>query len=150
MKMSNSIFFLLPILMGAFLPLMALSNANLGKSFGSPFTATFGIFLVALIGITMVILISKVPMPTLHQITGTRLWFWIGGLIVVMNIVTFTISPSKIGIGNMIIFFVAAQLISTIIIEHFGLFNTIRHTINWQRVLGVSLLIGGVFLIKKF
>lgn len=148
--MNNIIYSLLPIMVGLCLPIMGIANGNLGKAFGSPFTATFGVFLVALAGITFVILVSKAPLPTANQITGTKLWYWIGGLIVVMNIVTFTVSPSKIGIGNLIILFVAAQLVSSIIIEHFALFNVIKHAINWQRILGVCFLIGGVFLIKKF
>jgi transporter family-2 protein len=150
MKMNNIIYSLLPIMVGLCLPLMGIANGNLGKAFGSPFTATFGVFLVALAGITFVILVSKAPLPTANQIKEAKLWYWVGGLIVVMNIVTFTVSPSKIGIGNLIIFFVAAQLVSSIIIEHFGFFNVIKHTINWQRILGVCFLIGGVFLIKKF
>lgn len=83
--MNNPIYSLLPILVGACLPLMAISNSRLGKILGSPFTATFGVFVVALAGITVVILASKAPAPTLHQLTTTKWWNWVGGLIVVMD-----------------------------------------------------------------
>lgn len=148
--MNDIIYSLLPILVGTCLPMLAITNGNLGKSFGSPFTATFGVFLVALAGITIVILASNAPLPTAMQIGNTRWWYWIGGLIVVLNIVTFTVSPSKIGVGNMIVLFVASQLISSTVFEHFGLFGVVQHTINWQKIVGIILLVAGVFFIKKF
>ncbi|MFA6278270.1 MAG: DMT family transporter [Pedobacter sp.] len=150
MKMNDIIYTLLPILVGTCLPMLAITNGNLGKSFGSPFTATFGVFLVALAGITIVILAGKAPIPTAAQIGSTKWWYWIGGLIVVLNIVTFTVSPAKIGVGNMIVLFVAAQLISSTVFEHYGLVGVVQHTINWQRIAGIILLVAGVFLIKKF
>lgn len=148
--MNQLIYSLLPALVGACLPLMAIANSKLGKVVGSPFTATWGVFVVALAGITLVILASKAPVPALHQLSNTKWWNWIGGLIVVMNIVTFTISPEKIGVGNMIIVFIASQLISSVVIEHYGFFSMPQHTVNWQRVSGVVLLIAGVWIIKKY
>jgi len=148
--MNDIIYSLLPIMVGTCLPMLAITNGNLGKTFGSPFTATFGVFLVALAGITFVILASKAPIPTTAQISTAKWWYWLGGLIAVLNIVTFTVSPSKIGVGNMIVLFVASQLISSTVFEHYGLFGVVQHTINYQKIIGIILLIAGVFFIKKF
>lgn len=149
MKINDVIYSILPIMVGTCLPLLAITNGNLGKSLGSPFTATFGVFLVALAGITIVILASNTGLPTVTQFSTTKWWYWLGGCIVVLNIVTFTVSPSKIGVGNMIVLFVASQIISSLIFEHFGLFNVVKKAIDWQRVLGAVFLIVGVYLIKK-
>jgi len=67
-----------------------------------------------------------------------------------MNIITFTLGPQKIKISNVIIIFVASQLISALLIEHFGLLHFEIHKINWQRSLGAVLLTAGLILIKKY
>lgn len=51
--MNNIIYSLLPVMVGLCLSIMGIANGNLGKAFGSPFTAIFGVFLVALACITL-------------------------------------------------------------------------------------------------
>ena len=150
MKIVDNAYLALPILVGTCLPLLAVTNGQLAKAFGSPYTATFCVFFVALVGISLVILASKPPIPGIEQFSNVKWWHFIGGLIVVLNVVTFTISPSKIGVGNMVILFVSSQLISSLVLEHFGIFGIEPHTINWQRILGILCLIAGVYLIRKF
>ncbi|MFX7029411.1 DMT family transporter [Acinetobacter baumannii] len=41
-------------------------------------------------------------------------------------------------------------MIAAVIIDQFALLNAPLHTINWQRLIGVALLIGGVYLVKKY
>ena len=129
---------------------MAFSNGSLGKTLGSPYVATFFVFLVAASSMALLMTITQTPFPSITIIRQTNWAMWIGGLIVVMNILTFTIVPQKIGIGNMIILFIGGQIVSSVVIDHYGLLNFQQHPINWQRMAGVLLLVSGVVLIKKF
>ena len=137
-------------MVGTCLPLMSAANGHLGKTLGSPVTATLVAFIIASVTSLAVLLSTKTALPTSIQIANTHWWMWIGGLIVTMNILTFTFIPGKIGIGNTIIFFVAGQLVASMIIEHFGLLNVARHSINLPRLAGVVMLLSGVYLMKKF
>ena len=55
----------------------------------------------------------------------------------------------KIGAANMLGYCVAAQLIFAVIFDHFGWLGFPIHYISWQRVLGVALLMLGLYFVKK-
>lgn len=148
--MSSTIYILLTLLVGLCLPIMASANGALSKSIGSPFTATFGIFALAAGLIGVITLVTNSPGLTVQGISQTNWKMWLGAFIVVMNIVTFTIVPQKIGAANMIVFFITGQIISSVVVEHFGLLNFPIHQITWQRLLGIAFLIIGVAMVKKF
>ena len=150
MKMSYYLYILITLIVGLCLPIMASSNGMLGKSFGSPFTATLGVFILASILISLIIILTKNPGLSINNISKTNWKMWLGGVIVVMNIMTFTIVPQKIGASNMIVIFIAGQILSSVIVAHFGLLNFPVHTINWHRILGLTLIIFGVILVKKY
>ncbi|NOS57075.1 MAG: DMT family transporter [Cyclobacteriaceae bacterium] len=146
----NNVYVTATLAVGACLPIMAYSNGTLGKALGSPYLATLFVFLIAALSMVLVITLTNTALPSIASIGHTNWTMWMGGFIVVMNILTFTIVPQKIGIGNMIILFIAGQIISSVVIDHFGLFHFQQHPINWQRATGVLLLLSGVVLIKKF
>lgn len=145
---SHSIYILLTLLVGFCLPIMASSNGMLGKSVGSPFTASLGVFVLASLLMTAIIFVTRRPGLTVSLISQTNWKMWLGGCIVVMNIMTFTIVPEKIGATNMIVLFIAGQIISSVIAEHFGLLNFPVHMINGYRIGGLLLVISGVILVK--
>lgn len=148
--MSNSIFILLTLIVGFCFPVMAYSNGVLGKSLGSPFAGTLAVFILGSTILLFILWFTKAGVPTLGQVKQIDWRVWLGGCIVILNLVTHTIGPAKIGMANMIVLLIAGQLIASVGAEHFGLFRFPVHLINWQRVSGVILLIAGVILVKKY
>ena len=53
--MGESIYILLTLLVGFCLPIMVSSNGMLSKSFGSPFTATPGVFVLASVLMSLIV-----------------------------------------------------------------------------------------------
>lgn len=149
-RMSDLFFVLLTVLVGFCFPIMAASNGVLGKSLGSPFLATLVVFQLGSLVLIVIMMILKSKIPTVHQVIQIDWKVWLGALIVILNLLTFTIVPSKIGIANMVVVFIVGQLVSAVLAEHFGLLHFSVHRINWQRLLGIFLLITGVILVKKF
>lgn len=151
MKPMNQLFYiLLTAAVGTCLPLMSSANGTLGKTIGSPLASVLLAFLIAASVIYIIMLISGAKFPAADVIKKTNFMMWVGGFFIAMNIITFTIGPQKIGISNVIVIFVSSQLISSLLVEHFGLLHFAVHKINWQRSLGALLLMGGVILIKKY
>lgn len=148
--MSDLIFVLLTLLVGFCFPIMASSNGILGKTLGSPFVATLAVFMLGSVILLLIIALTKSAVPTAAQLKQIDWKVWLGGCIVILNIMTFTIVPPRIGMSNMIVLFIAGQLIASVAAEHFGLLRFPVHSINWQRMMGVCFLIIGVTLIKKF
>jgi len=148
--MSNSVFVLLTLLVGFCFPVMAASNGMLGKALGSPFIATLAVFQLGSALLLVIILFTKSGFPGMAQIAGINWTVWLGACIVILNLLTFTIVPGRIGIANMVVLFTAGQLLAAVIAEHFGLLHFPVHRINWQRVAGIFFLVAGVVLVKKF
>ncbi len=144
------IFIALTLLVGLCFPIMAASNGALSKSIGSPFSASMGVFILSAVIMTIVSVATKSPVLSPQNMSHTHFSMWLGACIVVINVVTFTIVPPKIGIGNMIVLFVTGQMIASVVVEHFGLLHFPVHLFNWQRAIGLALIIAGVVLVKKF
>ncbi|MBB3054233.1 DMT family transporter [Mucilaginibacter gotjawali] len=148
--MNNVSYILATLMVGMCLPLMASSNGALGRTLGSPYLATLCAFLIAALLVGLLIAVTRTPLPVNGQLLKTNWVMWLGGVIIAMNILTFSIVPQKIGVGNTIIFFIAGQIISSVLIEHYGWLHYAAHPVNWVRVAGIMLLVTGVILIKKF
>jgi bacterial/archaeal transporter family-2 protein len=151
MKMSNAIlFFFLAMVAGVMIPFQSAMNAQLGKSLQSPYYSTLTVFFIAAVGIGLYILAARFSIPTIAQFSAAPKWSYLGGLIGGTYILLIVILAPKLGIGNVTIMVLLGQIFAAMIIDHFGLLHTPVHPLNWQRFLGLILLIGGVYLVKKF
>jgi transporter family-2 protein len=59
------------------------------------------------------------------------------------------ISVPKIGAANVFALVIAGQLLMGLIYDHFGLLGFPQNSVNWVKVGGVLLMIGGAYLINK-
>lgn len=148
--MSNSVYLFLTLLIGFCFPVMASSNGILGRALGSPFIATLAVFQLGSALLLLIILFTKSGFPGIARISGIHWTVWLGACIVILNLLTFTIVPGKIGIANMVVLFTAGQLMAAVLAEHYGLLHFPVHKINWQRTAGIIFLVAGVVLVKKF
>ncbi|HKC68318.1 MAG TPA: DMT family transporter [Bacteroidia bacterium] len=146
---SNLIYFLLALITGALIPIQAATNAAFSKSIGSPYITGFMVFVVGLLGMTVFVLLARVTMPTLQQLTAAPAYGYLGGLIVATYVVMITILAPRIGVGSAIGFIVTGQIICAVIIDHFGLFNVAVRAIDATRFIGVLLISAGVYLVMK-
>lgn len=148
--MNNYAFVLLTVLVGFCFPIMASSNGTLGRELGNPFVATLAVFQLGSALLLLILIFTRSGFPSLTQLVGINWKVWLGGCIVILNLITFTIVPGRIGITNMIVLFIAGQLIASVMVEHFGWLQFKVHAMNWQRIIGVIFLMLGVILVKKF
>jgi bacterial/archaeal transporter family-2 protein len=148
--MSNTVYLLLALLLGALLPVQSGANGVLGRTLGSPYVATPVVFLVAALGIAVVLVGQRTPLPPLRAFGQVPWWGWLGGLLAVGNILGFILLPPRIGIGTLIGLFVTGQILSSVLLDHFGSLHFPVHPLTGWRLVGVALLVTGVFLIKKF
>jgi transporter family-2 protein len=140
---------MLAFIAGALGPIQGAMNANLGKSLNSSLIAAFISFAVGLLTITMVCLITRVETPSLETIKSTPIQYFLGGMIGAIFVTTVLFLIPKIGIANVMATIITAQLIISVLIDHFGVFNLNHYTMNTSRALGVLLLILGTYLIQK-
>ena len=151
MKMNASLLFLaLSLFAGALIPFQNAMNSTLGRQLQSPYFSTFVVFAVGLIGMAIYILITRSPVPTIAQFSGAPYWSYFGGLTAGVYVLLLVICAPKVGIGNVTVMVLLGQILAAMIIDQWGLFGALIHAMNWQRFAGILLMIGGVYLVKKF
>jgi bacterial/archaeal transporter family-2 protein len=151
MKMNTSILFIvLAIMAGAMIPFQSAMNTQLGKTLQSPYYAALCVFIISAMGISLYILASRFALPTTTQFTSAPKWSYLGGVLGGTYILLIVILAPKLGIANVTVMVLLGQVLAAMVIDHFGLLGATIHLLNWKRLIGVTLLIIGVYLIKKF
>ncbi|MCF6132900.1 DMT family transporter [Flavobacterium wongokense] len=146
---SNLIYLAMALITGALIPIQASTNAAFSKSVGNPFLTGLMVFIVGLIGMVAFIVISGTAMPTTQQVISAPLYSYLGGVIVVIYVIMISVLVPRIGVGTSIAFILTGQVIFAVIIDHFGLFNVVPRSINFTRIIGLVLLISGVYIVMK-
>ena len=147
---SQFVLIIFAVLAGAVLPLQAGLNVQLGKSVQQPIFAAFASFLIGSIGLFIYLLILKFDFGTMTQAKTVSPWVWIAGILGAFYVAAVIILAPKLGTALTFSLVVAGQMIVSIVFDHFGLFGLPIKAINFQRILGVLLLIAGVILIRRY
>ena len=129
---------------------VAALNASLGAKLHSPALATTILFMVGgVVSLAYLFLsggISKSPIQTLIPI-----FFYLGGLFVMLYILSITWVAPKSGVGDAVSFVLLGQLISMVVLDHFWIIGALQHSVTSQRFAGLALMIVGVFLtVRRF
>ena len=135
-------------LAGMGIPVMAALNGGLGTKLGSPSLATTILFAVGgVISLGYLFLSNgqlkfecREPIP---------IYFYLGGFFVMFYIISMTWIAPKFGVANSISLVLLGQLISMVIIDHYGFLGAQHHSISIQRLTGLALIIFGVLLVVR-
>lgn len=142
-------FYLLSLLAGVAVAVQTGVNSQLRNDTNNPvLTAliSFGIGTIALMIIYFSFFKVSPMFPAGFEFTW---WKFTGGLLGVVYVTAVVIAAPRIGAANALGFIVAGQFVAAVIIDHFGLLGMPVHTISWWRILGIVILICGVYLIQK-
>ena len=149
--MKSQLFFIfLAILAGAVLPLQAGLNVQLGKSVHQPIFAAFASFLIGTIGLLIYLIALKFDFSSISQTTSVSPVVWIAGILGAFYVAAVIVLAPRLGVALTFVLVVAGQMTISLIFDHYGLLGLPVKHINWQRLLGVSLLVAGVLLIRRF
>ena len=143
------IFFILPALAGLTITTQAGVNSQLKVAVNNPWIAAFISFLVGTILLGLYIVATRQPIPSLTQLRGIELYKYSGGLLGAFFVTVIIFSVQKIGSANVFALVIAGQLLIAVLYDHYGLFGFKQSNINWAKLLGVGMLIGGAYLINK-
>ena len=125
-------------------------NAQLRESFNNPILAAITSFFTGLLVLIVAyICFNQNPVPSLAEIRQVSWTRFLGGVLGAFYVLTVIFIVRKIGPANMLCLVVAGQMVSAIVIDQFGLQGFAVHPITLPRILGVGLLVAGVYLILK-
>lgn len=148
----RSIYYFLALISGFALTLQVGVNGELRSKIGSPILSSLISFAVGTIVLTITffftVLSGSSSLQNFINIKNTSWWMFTGGLLGAFYIFTTIFTSPKIGFANMFTLVICGQIILAVIFDHFGLLGNPIHTINSLRILGIILLILGVYIIQ--
>lgn len=136
-------------LAGAFIPVMAALNARLGRTLGEPLHAVWCLFAVGLLAASVASVAVNGRLPGISALRGVPPMSLAGGLIVGFYVVSVTLLVPRLGVGPTILFAVSAQILTSSLIDHFGLLGMPLRPIGTARALGLALLIVGLAIAQS-
>jgi bacterial/archaeal transporter family-2 protein len=133
---------------GGLVGMQAPINSGLGKAIGNlpAATVSFTVGLCALVGITLV---SGEGFGRLGEIGGVSWYYLIGGLLGAVWVATALVVVRTLGAGGVTAATIAGQLTMAVVIDRIGIFGLEQRGLTAGRLLGIALLVAGVFLIVQ-
>ena len=135
---------------GMALPTQFAINSQLRSVVGGPVLAagiSFVVGTVVLLGATLAI---RRTVPDIGTVLSAPWWMYTGGLLGAGFVLASVILTPRLGAATTIGLFLAGQVIASTVIDHFGLFRVAVQEATAPRLLGVLLVVAGVFLVQRF
>jgi len=144
------LFAMAALVAGALVPFQAGSNAALGRTLGHPLWATVASLLVSLLVVLPVMFAMYTPAPAVRPAAHLPLWAWFGGVAGVIYITAALLLTPRMGAASFIVCVIAGQILTALLIDHFGLVGLPVKAANLGRVAGVALIFIGMLVVQWF
>ena len=89
------------------------------------------------------------PLPKMENLFAMPWWAPLGGLVGAVQIYAGLTLAQKVGAGPFVGFTVTSALITSLLVDHFGLFHMPVHPVNFWSVGGALPMAFGIALISK-
>jgi bacterial/archaeal transporter family-2 protein len=142
-------FLLLALAAGVLLPVQAGLNAQLRSALGSPLAAALVSFLVGTAALAAATLLLRVSFAFNRAWGVTHPVQWSGGIIGALYVLAAVVLAPKLGAGTLVAAVVAGQMLTSLVLDHYGLIGFPIHSLSPGRLVGAVLVIAGVVLIQK-
>lgn len=142
--------YLLSIAAGIANPIQAGANAELRKTTGAAIFAAGSVYVTGLCGMVVIQLIVREGWPTFEKLARTPWWAWTGGVLSIGSTMAAAVFAQRLGSGVFTGISVTASLVTSILLDNFGLDGFKMHPASPLRILGCGLMVGGLWLAAKF
>ena len=132
---------------GIGIPLLAALNARLGVEVGSVPAAVLAALLVALVCAVVVTAVTGGLVGS--GWSSAPVHSYAGGVFLAFYLLSITWIAPKFGVSNAIFFVLLGQIVSAAIIDHFGLIGAVRIKVDVTRLVGIGLIVAGIFLARR-
>lgn len=149
MPSAQALYVAIGLLAGVAVPVLASINASFGQAIGSAWWASMALCVVAFVTIATVSVATGSSLPGPSAFAGASWWHFAAGCFFTVYIVSITFVAPRIGLGNAIVLVIVAQIVTAVVIDHFGLLGATVTPLDWKRALGVAFLVAGVLLARS-
>lgn len=145
----NYFYLALTVFVGIALPFQVAMNNQIRESLGHPLWGALTNFAVGMLALGSVAALMRVPLPTADLLAKAPAWAWFGGIIGQLYILSAILAGPKLGSATFFAIIITGQLLSSLILDHFGVLGFPHNPMNFWRVAGVFLLLVGAILVVK-
>jgi|SRR5215467_11622618 len=145
----QGLLYLLAFGAGLVLVLQVGMNSTLRAVLGSPLAAALVSFLVGTVALALYMVVTRVPWPARAQFAAIPGWAWWGGVFGAFYVVTSVIVGPRLGAATLLSLIVLGQLLTSLLVDHFGWVGFPQHPVSLLRLTGAVLLFAGVLLITR-
>lgn len=149
MNMKTLLFMLIVLAGGCLLPIQASINGRLGRTINNPISAAFISFTTGFITLGLYLMATRQNPFDLSATRGAPWWIWTGGFIGAFFVSIATSLVPRLGSTLSFTLIIAGQLLISVIIDKYGLFGITASDIGIKKIVGISLVMAGVLLIKS-
>mgnify|MGYP000869960168 CR=1 FL=1 len=147
--MEKIFWIVLIFLIGALLPVQVGLNTRLGKIAGSPALASQLSFTIGALVMLCYVLFTR-QAAAWGELKQAPLYLWLGGVIGAVYITVTILAFPKLGPGLMFGLIVAGQMTASVFLEHKNILVAQAQPVNLMKILGVLLIVAGVFIVRKY
>lgn len=134
--------YLISIFTGATLAIMISLNGGVSTASGN-YASSVIIHFVGLVGIIGVLLVTRSKFKNLKNIP---FYMFTGGLIGILTVLFTNASFSTLGVSLTVSFSLLGQLITSLVIDHFGYFSLPVNKFDSKKILGFIIIIIGIYV----
>ena len=135
------------LLAGAGIPLIGVLNSGVARGVGNPYTATgimFAIAMAVAIGFSLPIY----GLPTTAQLGSAPPVSYHAGLLIGFYALSATIVIPRFGAASFVAFILIAQLLTSAVVDQFGLFSMAKRPIDMTRLIGLIVIVAGIAIME--
>jgi transporter family-2 protein len=143
------LFIIIALLSGAAVAMQTGVNSQLRVYLNNPLQAGLISFAVG----TLVLAIVALPQGTrwnFGEMINFPWWVWIGGLLGAFFVISAILIVPRFGAATYLVLNLIGQMITALILDHYGLLGFPVQRISFLRALGVVFLVIGVMMIRRF
>ena len=139
----------LALLSGAALAVQVGINNVLRERMGHPVSAAFTSFATGTLALLVFALALRPASPRASDLAKGPWWIWLGGVVGVCYIMATVTFANKLGAAGWLGVVVTGQILTSVLLDHFGLVGFNVHPVGVWRGLGVALLLAGAAIVLK-
>lgn len=145
---SNMLALLLALISGVLMAVQGSLNTALSKVIGL-IEATFIVHITGTVILLAILFIFRMGKGNLGAIGSAPWYAYLGGLVGVFIIYLVAASIPAVGVSNATTAIIVGQVLTAVIIDHFGGFGLERVPCGWNQIAGLFLLAVGAKLLLK-
>jgi transporter family-2 protein len=130
---------------GAFIAFQSPINSALSKTTGVVEAALFSFATGTLALVALALVAGR---GDVRAAIGVPWWQWLGGVLGALFVTAFVVCVPRIGVSVAIGCSLAGQLVTAMLVDHFGWFGVAQRSLDVRRVLALPVLALGVWLIQ--